>query len=75
MGHLRTLYLRWWLVGEQARISQLSYEDATSRLSSERDEQQRQNAGLQRHQAQVQHELKRKDREYERLQDRCFHGH
>ncbi|KAK9836801.1 hypothetical protein WJX74_008415 [Apatococcus lobatus] len=54
----------------KARFSKLSYEDATSRLSSERDELHRQNAGLQRQQAQVQHELKRKDREYERLQDR-----
>ena len=48
----------------------MSYEDATQRLSSERDELQRQHTSLQRRQAQVQHELKRKDHEYERLQDR-----
>ena len=54
----------------QARFSKLSHEDTTARLISERHELQRQNVSLQRQQAQVQHELKRKDRDYEHLQDR-----
>ncbi|KAK9863276.1 hypothetical protein WJX84_003792 [Apatococcus fuscideae] len=55
---------------QKAQFAKLSHEEVALRLNGERDELQRQNSSMQRRQAQVQHDLKRKDRDYERLQDR-----